>query len=293
MKSIPRSALLVVLSAVLSAATARAGQDTEQRRPAKAEGAVEITNRAGSVKVIGWDRLEVAVSGALGDGASGIELASSSDKTTIEVKARGNPMETRSSVEVRVPRRSRVKVKGFELRIDADGLAGTFAASAVEGSVAIVRGPPEVTIKTVSGSIDVAGPASRVQVESVNGSVNVRDAGGEVRAKSVNGSVVVVGTRFDRVHLRTVSGRLQFQGELTPQAQLDARTVNGSIELRLPASTAAEFALGTTNGRLESEFSPEPRSGVRLDRKLTFVTGAGTARVEASSVNGSVIVKKR
>jgi DUF4097 and DUF4098 domain-containing protein YvlB len=292
MRSTRRSALAIVLAA-LGAARAHAGQGDEQRRPAQAEGAVEITNRAGSVKVTGWDRLEVAVSGALGDGASGIELSSSGDKTLVEVKVRGNPMETRSSMEVRVPRRSRVRVKGFELRINADGLSGAFAASTVEGSVTIAGGPPEVTIKTVSGSIDVAGPTNHVQVESVNGGVNVRDAGGEVRAKSVNGSVLVIGNRFDRVHLRTVSGRLQFQGDLTAQAQLDARTVNGSVELRLAPSTAAQFALGTTNGRLESEFAPEPSSGVRLDHKLTFVTGAGTARVEASSVNGSVVVKKR
>ena len=279
--------------ALLLAAGAHAGQPAAQRRPATADGAVEITNRAGSVNVVGWDRLEVAVSGALGDGASEIELGSAGDRTSVEVKAFGNPMGVRSTLEVHVPRRSRVRVKGFEVRISADGLAGSFQATAVEGSIAVTRGPPEVTVKTVGGSIDVAGSASRVQVESVNGSVSVRDGGGELKAKSVNGSVTVVGRTFDRVNLRTVSGRLHFEGDLTPQAQLDARTVNGSVELRLGAGTAAQFALGTTNGRLESDFSPTAAGGVRLDRKLTFVTGAGTARVEASSVNGSVVVKKR
>jgi hypothetical protein len=289
MTTFARAALFVLVLA----GPAQAGPRDEQRRPAQAEGAVDITNRAGAVSVIGWDHLEVAVSSALGDGASGVELTSSGDRTSIEVKTRGNPMETRSTMEVHVPRRSRVRVTGFEVRISADGLAGSFSASAVEGSVAVMHGPPEVSIKTVSGSIDVTGATRRVQVESVNGSVNVRDAGGEVKAKSVNGSVLVVGGRFDRVHLRTVSGRLNFQGDLTPEAELDARTVNGSVELRLAPGTAAQFALGTTNGRLESDFTPDPAGGVRLDRKLTFVTGAGTARVEASSVNGSVSIKKR
>src|SRR4051812_18542681 len=231
MTTLARSALLVLLLA----APARAGQRDEQRRAATADGSVEIVNRAGSVSVLGWDRLEVAVSTALGDGASGVELASSGDKTSVEVKTRGNPMDTRSSMEVHVPRRSRVKVKGFEVRISADGLAGSFSASAVEGSIAVLHGPPEVSLKTVSGSIEVAGATRHVLVESVNGSVNVRDASGEVKAKSVNGSLSVAGSRFDRVQLRTVSGRLTFQGDLLGDAELQARTVNGSVELRLPS----------------------------------------------------------
>jgi len=89
----------------LFAAGAVAGpqQAVEERRPATRDGLVEIENPAGSVRVIGWDRAEVVVTGTLGKGAHRLVLRGESKRTRIEVEAEGNPNEVRTDLEVKVP----------------------------------------------------------------------------------------------------------------------------------------------------------------------------------------------
>ena len=66
-----------VVSLCLAAAVAfaprpaAAQQKVEARRSASANAPVEIENPAGSIRVIGWERGEVTVTGDLGAGASG------------------------------------------------------------------------------------------------------------------------------------------------------------------------------------------------------------------------------
>ena len=53
--------------AILAAAVALpAAADTalDERKPARADGVVDISNVAGSVEIIGWDRNEVHLSGS-------------------------------------------------------------------------------------------------------------------------------------------------------------------------------------------------------------------------------------
>ena len=60
-----RRAVTVVAAVALAAlpAVAAAQERVNQTRPAPPDGVVQIENAAGSVRVIGWERAEVAVSG--------------------------------------------------------------------------------------------------------------------------------------------------------------------------------------------------------------------------------------
>ena len=123
-----------------------------------------------------------------------------------------------STIEVRVPRMSRVKMKSFNARITAENLGGSLKAESFEGSLSVTRGPAEIVLKSTSGSVEVQANATRVEVESVNGSIQVRDVSGQLKARSVNGSISVEGRRFDEVKLSTVSGRVRFEGDIGPKA---------------------------------------------------------------------------
>lgn len=281
-------ALPVLLLAPLAAA------DEARLHPAAPNGEVDILNPSGSTRIVGWDRPEIAVQGRGGRPAHDVSISGSGGKTKIRVGSHDNPM-SGSTIEVQLPRGSRVTVKSFNARITAENLTGSLTAESFEGSLSVQSGPPQITLKSTSGSLEVEAAASKVDVESVNGSIRLRGVGGKLRAKTVNGSVTVEGRRFDEVKLSSVSGKVRFEGGLNPKGQVEARSVNGAVELRLPRDTAGSFVLGSTNGRLQSDFyagagDDQDHPG---DRKMRFTIGSGGAQIEARSVNGSVTVSKR
>ena len=288
---------LLALAPALLASPARGQPEGSERRPASANAEVDILNPNGSTRIIGWDRQEVAVSGRSGRRPD-VTISGEGGHIKIRAGDPDHPMGGGSSIEVRVPRMSRVKMKSFNARITAENLGGSLKAESFEGSLSVTKGPAEIVLKSTSGSVEVQANATRVEVESVNGSIQVRDVSGQLKARSVNGSITVEGRRFDEVRLSTVSGRVKFEGDIGPKASLEAKSVNGSVELRLPSNTSARFVLGSANGRLETDFAPGRGGRDRDDndsdeRKMSFSIGGNDARIEARSVNGSVSIHKR
>lgn len=139
----------------------------------------------------------------------------------------------------------------------------------------VVRVPDgtRVDLSTVNGGIEVREVSTEVRASTVNGSITARSAGGPIYAKTVNGSI-------------TVS-----MGTLGNADDLEYETVNGSITLDLPANFGADLELSTVNGRVSTDF-PITVSGTLSPRKLRGTVGDGRTRVRASTVNGSVTLRK-
>ena len=130
-----------------------------------------------------------------------------------------------------------------------------------------------VDLSTVNGGIEVTGVNNEVDAHTVNGSITARSAGGPVRAKTVNGSI-------------TVS-----MGSLGRADDLDYETVNGAITIELPSNFGAQLELSTVNGRVSTDF-PITISGTLSPRRLRGTVGNGSTRLRASTVNGSVTLRK-
>src|SRR6478736_1231312 len=111
---------LAALGVALAAGPAAAQQKVDATRSASADALVEIENPAGSVRVIGWDRGEVHVTGDLGSGASGLDTER-------------NPHGVHSALEIHVPTRARVQVESFAGSITIADVGGTVSAETVNG----------------------------------------------------------------------------------------------------------------------------------------------------------------
>jgi DUF4097 and DUF4098 domain-containing protein YvlB len=283
----------VLAVALLPGLAARAEQ-VDQRRPAASDGTVEIENPAGAVKVVGWNKAEVAVTGSLGRHAE-LTLTGGPRRTHVEVEVEGNPHGTRSDIEVRVPAGSRVSVESFAASIDVSEVTGAVTAETVNGSIT-VTGATEVSAESVNGSVEVSGPAVRLHASAVNGSVTVRGARGELEADTVNGELHVAGGGpFDRAHLESVSGAVRFEGDLARHGILEAQTVSGEIDLALPASVAADFTVSTFSGSVSNDFGAATyRTGRHSpEKEVTFSTNGGGAKVAVETLSGGITLRKR
>ena len=298
---------LALFGLLAAAPSAPAQSRVDERRPASANGLVEIENPVGSVRVIAWSRDEVQVTGTLGQRASGLDFVSRPNRTRIQVEVEGNPHRVSSDLEVRVPAGSRVQVESYSGSIEVRDVSGRVKAESVSGSITITGGKTaEIDAESVSGAVSITGPATRVRAGSTNASVTIRGTSGVLHAETTNGALQVSGGDFQEAHLESVNGVIRFEGGLLTGASLDVESVNGSIELRLPANVGADFTVSSYGGAIDSDFEvrlapsrdrPTQRGRDRHrddhEKELHFTTGGGGANVAVSTLNGRIALRKR
>jgi DUF4097 and DUF4098 domain-containing protein YvlB len=293
---IATAGLALALAVAALAAPARAEGRVDERRPASADGVVDIDVPAGSLKVIGWAREEVQVTGTLGDGAEDLDFGGASRRTRISVETWGNPHRVRSELEIHVPAGSRLNVDSFSASITIEGVTGEVQAETVQGAISVAGSPSEARVSSVNGSVSVTGASRATKAESVSGSVKVTGASGEIQASSVSGSVQIEGRDFGSVQLESVSGGVDFDGSLQKSARLSAESVSGRVTLVLPAATGADVKLSTFSGSISTDFdAPEPRKTSRWtpEKDLEFTIGGGGARVSVDTMSGGIAIRKK
>lgn len=280
---------------LIAAAPVWAQEKVDVKKAAAPDGRVSIENMAGSTRVIGWNREEVAVTGTLGRGAEGLDVSGGPGRTKIEVDVQGNPHSVRSDLEIHVPAGSHVEIDTFSADVTVSEVTGTVQVESVSGRLSISGGLKEASAQSVNGSIEITGPSLRTHAESVNGPVTVRGASGEVEASTVNGTLEVTGGSFEHCRMESVSGGVRFEGDLAGNAELNVETVSGPVDLLLPAKVAAEFSVSTFSGDVRNEFGAEPERKSRhaSEKELTFSTGSGSARVSVQTLSGAITLRKR
>jgi DUF4097 and DUF4098 domain-containing protein YvlB len=72
---------------------------------------------------------------------------------------------------------------------------------------------------------------------------------------------------------------------------LDFSTTNGSIEVTVPDGLNANVTMRTVNGHVGSDF-PMTVNGRISPRRISATVGRGGMRIELSTVNGSVDLRK-
>lgn len=125
-------------------------------------------------------------------------------------------------------------------------------------------------LKANNGSINVDGMNGTVRAHTLNGSLKLKNVSGDVEGETTNGSLSV----------DVASGGWQGKG-------MKLNTTNGSIDMRLAQGVSADVEASTVNGRIRSDLSA---ANVNIEDKhdAKFTLGAGGAKIEARTVNGSV-----
>jgi hypothetical protein len=299
-------------SFVPAVAPASAQQRFDRRRPARSDGAVEINNISGSIRVIGWDKSEVEVTGTLGKGL-GLDFSGDSLRTVIRVffsPGHADPP-GESNIEVRIPAStSRTAVRTVSADIEVSKVTGGVVLKSVSGDLRALDDPREVEAGSMNGEIELSVSSPRIRARSASGTITLQNAKGDVEASTVNGKVIVKGGQFERGRFSTINGEIQFDGDLKPDGVFQFDTVNGDVDLLLPASVKADFNVSASS--IGNEFGPPaqpwsgygsfgqgayplPRPGVepRDYRRLTFSTGGGGASVTVSVFNGTARLRKK
>jgi len=131
---------------------------------------------------------------------------------------------------------------------------------------------------------------ARVDASTVNGDLRVEGTSGDIDASTVNGDLEAF-SAAGRVQGRTVNGSITVRNGGTVNVDTEYSTVNGSITVEIPESTNATVNLSTVNGRISSDF-PLTLNGDINPRRIRADIGNGGSRIRASTVNGSIRLRK-
>ena len=290
----PRILLALAFASCL-ALPALAQQTIDQTRPAQPDGQVFVDNLSGSVKVSGWDRAEVQVTGTLGRGTERLDFTSEGRRTVVKVVLPEHAHHVEASdLTLHVPAGSSLDVTTVSADVDVSGVKGRVAPKTVSGNITVQGSPSQVRAETVSGEATVTGECPEVKASSVSGNVTVKGTAGRVNGSSVSGDVVVEVSALREAEASTTSGDVKVAGGLAKDGQLDVSTVSGNVTITLPAATAADFRVSTFSGGIKSDFGGETRGEEEhgMGKKLAFSTGGG-AHVSVKTFSGEVKLLKK
>lgn len=297
-----RYSITLVAAALLAAGATglEAQQTVNQTRATSATGTVEVHTTGGRVRVVGWTRNQVQVTGTLSSSGQRLEVEEDAGAVVVRVVNQGQSYRQRdgkvrvsgqhgggeADLEVRVPARKDVEINAVSANVEVTGIDGTTEAQTVSGGVRVSGGRArEISAASRSGGVDITADAERVEAvsvsggvriagtvrdrieaNSVSGDVNVTATAGEVEAASVSGNVTVASMR-GRAEVHSVSGDVRVTGRALSG---EFQTVSGNVILVGDLARGANLELTSHSGDVTLALA----SGASLELQANTFSGS-------------------
>jgi len=290
---IPRAVLWSALAAVLAVPTLAAQRSVDIRRAVTPTASVRITGAFAELRIRGWTKDSVVITGT-------IPVDARFGGGFMSPTAGGSPgakfyLETSSGIpagklELRVPVSARVWAKSGSATIDVEGVTGGLDLNIIGGSVHVAGNPHELTVESMDGAVSVDGSPSWVRLKTATGDIVFNGGSEDAGLTTVSGTIRVPAGRFDRARIQSVTGAVDFAGDVARGGSLDIDTHGGAIDLRLPRTIAADFDIATVAGTVENALTKRAALPGREGRgqEIGFTTGGGGARIYVRSFKANI-----
>ncbi|MEU0134260.1 hypothetical protein ABZ172_09525 [Streptomyces sp. NPDC006296] len=247
--------------------------------------ALSVRTVDGAINVVGTDgpaaRLEVSA-------IEGPPLIVTLEDGTLTVAYEDLPW---GSLRSWLDRRSARRSATISLAVPA-GAAVEVGAVGAETVVSGIRG--RTALRGVTGDSTLVGLTGAIRAETVSGGLEAQSVTGELRFQSVSGDLTVVEGAGTSVRAESVTGSMVLDlGASSKPTDIRLTSVSGEIAIRLPHPADAEVEANTTSGTVSNAFEDLRVGGQWGAKKITGTLGAGTGRLRASTVSGSIALLRR
>lgn len=283
---------LRVLSAVLLLPAAACAQSTDTTVAVTPNARIQIQNFAGTIAVRAWDRSAVRVVTNRME-RDEVRITGRESAVSIATVARtGAPAPV--NYEITVPAGASLDIGGTYTEITIEGVRGPVSAATVQGGVTLRGGDGVISLKSVEGVVSVRDARGRIEANGVNRGIVVSNVTGDIVAETVNGSIALDGIESSNVEAVTVNGRVTYEGVIHDRGRYRFATHNGTIIVSVPEQANATIAAVTYEGSFSSRFDVPvaATTGAGVQRRATFALGNGSARIEAESFQGSIVLAR-
>ncbi|WP_405388667.1 DUF4097 domain-containing protein [Streptomyces sp. NBC_01102] len=173
--------------------------------------------------------------------------------------------------------------------------AGSTVEVGVIGAGAVVSGIRGRTeLRGITGDTTLVGLSGVVRAETVAGSLEAQAVTGDLHFQSVSGDLTVVDGAGTSVRAESVSGHMVLDLDTSPKpTDIRLTTVSGEIAIRLPHPADAKVEANTASGAVSNAFEDLRVGGQWGAKKITGTLGAGTGKLRATTVSGSIALLRR
>ncbi|MDQ6829366.1 MAG: hypothetical protein M3081_10915, partial [Gemmatimonadota bacterium] len=188
-------------AALMLCATAGASEAQQKINRRSAMGpmaSIRVMNLSGSVRVIGWDRDSLVVTGTMPDSAH-FFYGAGANAAKMGVEVLGNAELKPVKLELRVPAGARIWVKTGSADIEVSGVTGGLDLNIVGGHIKVAGSPRELNAEAMDGSIEIDGSPPWLRAKSATGAITLKGSSDDAVFTTVSGTVTVpAGARFER-----------------------------------------------------------------------------------------------
>jgi hypothetical protein len=285
------AALVMTLGTACVGRLAAQGE-VNARRAAAPDALIRIYNVRGTLRITGWARDTVAVSGYVDPSLGRFFIGGTADGMKLGVEAPDSTSTGTAVLDVSVPAGARLSIKTASAGVELDAVTGPVDIFTVSGQVRVGGKPASVAAESMDGNIELAMESPWAEVRTASGVVVLRGVIQNATVSSISGPLYIgMEGKIARASFETVSGEIAFKGDLDPEGVLEAESHSGNIELRLPEHLGATYSLTAYSGELHTEFetvTARPQKG-----EWRFAVGDGRAQVTVRTFKGRVDLKKR
>jgi hypothetical protein len=264
---------------------------------------ISITNVAGTVTVIGWDRNEVQVGGQLGDGSKPLAITGNNSDLSIKVESEGgsgwmnwshDSKMSPSTLELHVPKAAALDINVVSAPLVVDGIdGGNIEINSVSGRAHINARTPSLKVDSVSGNIELAGRADTASLQTVSGDILAPTLGGEVKLETISGRIQAGGGPWKKLTLSTVSGDVQLTGGIAADGNLGIDSMSGNIQLQLPSMLSGSLHASSFSGDLRSDFGTPEKAAHGPGSSLDAHLGNGSGKINIETFSGDLRIRKQ
>ena len=192
--------------------------------------------------------------------------------------------------DVRVERGTGKTIRVRGTKSGKDAARVTIEVEAKRDSVAI--GPKYPKDGNTDARVDfvVEVPAGiAVELNTVNGTLTAKDIDASLALHTVDGDISA--SACGDVRGNTVNGRVKVELPARGAKRAELEAVNGQLEVRMAGDIGASVQANTVNGEIDSDF-PLERSKEIVGSHARGKLGDGSAKIELSTVNGAIKIKR-
>lgn len=202
---------------------------------------------------------------------------------------------------VTAPAATRLSIESISGNVKITDIKGDVSATTVSGDVRITGAGRINAAKTISGIVEItdAQVDGALESSSVSGDVVLRRiTARRIDAASVSGNVKLEDLQCDRVSANSTSGSVLFSGPLARNGRYDLNSFSGEIRLTISGNTGFELDASSFSGDVRSDFAiatrgGETRSRGRRQTGLSGTYGDGSAVLDLTTFNGSIVLSRR
>lgn len=274
-----------VFIALLLVASPSFANHLERHFAVQAHPVVVIHNPSGKLTIQSWSKAEVQVTA---DHAS--------DEIAVDAVQKGNMIDVRTRLLSQ-------SVSPDQLRADYTLIVPQDAELQIHndsGAVQVMRVLGDTAVETATAPVVLEDMGGHLNIRTIGGAVECTRCSGRLEVFSFTGNLRFLQNQDTSVRAFTANGSIFFDSDFLPNGLYMLRTFSGSIDLLFSPGDSFTLQTGSLRGTINNEARltspvrpPPPARSSRFASGMFGSSGQGSARVEVTSFDGTINIRKR